>query len=126
MTTEPHNTVFQWCIADEWSVVESEASGPRPLHVCLNLVLKGASLCVSTRKPFNAVVEGLSVSDSGEHDTALEHLRVVGRTQTVFQSKSHLGMMCLGYPHTLPHTGEWLMCRIHRERYVNYARGSAG
>ncbi len=34
--------------------------------VCLNLVLKGASLCIATRKPFNALVEGLVVSDSGE------------------------------------------------------------
>ena len=38
--------------------------------VCLNLVLKGASLCISTRKPFNALVEGLSVSDSGEGEKA--------------------------------------------------------
>ncbi len=34
--------------------------------ICLNIVLKGKTLCISTRKPFNCLVEGLSVSDSGE------------------------------------------------------------
>ena len=34
--------------------------------VCLNLVLKGASIGVATRKPFNALAEGLCVSNSGE------------------------------------------------------------
>jgi site-specific DNA recombinase len=34
--------------------------------ICLNLVLKGASLVIACRKPFNSLVEGLSVSDSGE------------------------------------------------------------
>ena len=34
--------------------------------VCLNLVLKGASVGIATRKPFNALVEGLRVSNSGE------------------------------------------------------------
>ena len=34
--------------------------------VCLNLVLQGATVVISTRKPFNCLVEGLSVSDSGE------------------------------------------------------------
>lgn len=34
--------------------------------VCSNFVLKGASVGVSTRKPFNALVEGLRVSDSGK------------------------------------------------------------
>ncbi len=34
--------------------------------VCLNLVLKGATLGIATRKPFNCLVEGLSVSISGE------------------------------------------------------------
>jgi hypothetical protein len=38
----------------------------------LNLALKGASLCISTRKPFNALVEGLCVFDSGEERTRLE------------------------------------------------------
>jgi hypothetical protein len=31
-----------------------------------NLVLTGATLCLATKKPFNALVEGLSVSSSGE------------------------------------------------------------
>jgi hypothetical protein len=34
--------------------------------ICLNFVLKGVSLVISTRKPFNSLVEGLVVSDSGE------------------------------------------------------------
>ena len=34
--------------------------------VCLNLVLSGATLAIATRKPFNCLVEGLSVSGSGE------------------------------------------------------------
>jgi hypothetical protein len=34
--------------------------------VCLNLVLTGTTLGISTRKPFNCLVEGLSVSASGE------------------------------------------------------------
>jgi hypothetical protein len=34
--------------------------------VCSNLVLEGATLVISTRRRFNCVVEGLSVSDSGE------------------------------------------------------------
>ena len=34
--------------------------------VCLNLVLSGSALGISTRKPFNCLVEGLSVSNSGE------------------------------------------------------------
>jgi hypothetical protein len=34
--------------------------------VCLNLVLKGTSLCIATRKPFNALVEGLKITESGE------------------------------------------------------------
>ncbi len=34
--------------------------------VCLNLVLEGATLVISTRKPFNCLVEGLSIPDSGE------------------------------------------------------------
>jgi hypothetical protein len=34
--------------------------------ICLNLVLKDASLVIACRKPFNSSVEGLSVSDSGE------------------------------------------------------------
>src|SRR4030095_5112276 len=34
--------------------------------VCWNLVLKGATLCIATKKPFNALVERLSVSGNGE------------------------------------------------------------
>ena len=34
--------------------------------ICLNLVLKGASLVITCRKPFNSLVEGLSVLESGE------------------------------------------------------------
>lgn len=34
--------------------------------ICLNIVLKGKTLCIATRKPFNALVEGLCVSESGE------------------------------------------------------------
>ena len=34
--------------------------------ICLNLILKGVTLVISTRKPFNSLVEGLSVSVSGE------------------------------------------------------------
>jgi hypothetical protein len=34
--------------------------------ICLNLTLQGATLAIATRKPFNALVEGLSISDSGE------------------------------------------------------------
>jgi site-specific DNA recombinase len=34
--------------------------------VCLNLTLTDGIVCISTRKPFNCLVEGLSVSDSGE------------------------------------------------------------
>ena len=34
--------------------------------VCLNLVLSGTSLCISTRKPFNALVEGFKTNESGE------------------------------------------------------------
>jgi hypothetical protein len=34
--------------------------------VCLNFVLQGASLVITCRKPFNPLVEGLSVSESGE------------------------------------------------------------
>jgi site-specific DNA recombinase len=34
--------------------------------VCLNLVLRGATLGISTRKPFNALVEGLQPTGSGE------------------------------------------------------------
>ncbi len=34
--------------------------------VCLNLVLKGTSLCIATRKPFNALAEGLKIPESGE------------------------------------------------------------
>ena len=42
--------------------------------VCLNLVLKGSSLCISTRKPFNALVEGLKITESGEGETPLDGL----------------------------------------------------
>jgi site-specific DNA recombinase len=34
--------------------------------ICLNSVLQGATLCISTKKPFNALVERLPVSDNGE------------------------------------------------------------
>lgn len=34
--------------------------------VCLNLTLNGATLETATRKPFNALVKGLTVSDNGE------------------------------------------------------------
>ena len=34
--------------------------------VCLNLTMKGATIAITTRKPFNALVEGLAVSDNGE------------------------------------------------------------
>ena len=34
--------------------------------VFLNLVLEGVSLVITCRKPFNSLVEGLSVSESGE------------------------------------------------------------
>jgi len=40
--------------------------------VCLNLVLSGTSLCISTRKPFNALVEGFRKTESGEDETRLE------------------------------------------------------
>jgi site-specific DNA recombinase len=34
--------------------------------VCLNLTLTDGIVCISTRKPFNCLVEGFSISDSGE------------------------------------------------------------
>lgn len=34
--------------------------------VCLNITLEGVSLSVTTRKPFNALVKGLQVTESGE------------------------------------------------------------
>ncbi len=40
--------------------------------VCLNLTLSGATLGISKRKPFNCLVEGLLVSDSGEDKTPVE------------------------------------------------------
>ena len=40
--------------------------------VCLDLILKGTSLCIATRKPFNALVEGFEITESGEGETRLE------------------------------------------------------
>ena len=34
--------------------------------ICLNMVLKGKILSISTRKPFNALVEGLDPTNNGE------------------------------------------------------------
>jgi site-specific DNA recombinase len=41
--------------------------------ICLNIVLKSKTLCISTRKPFNALIEGLSVSGSGVYWTKFDH-----------------------------------------------------
>jgi hypothetical protein len=40
--------------------------------ICLNSVLNGATLVVSTRKPFNCLVEGLVQTESGEEGTRLQ------------------------------------------------------
>ncbi len=53
-------------LPEKW--VRSDYAAKRQIieMVCLNLVLKGTSLCIATRKPFNALVEGLKITESGE------------------------------------------------------------
>ena len=59
--------------------------------ICLNLVLKGASLVVACRKPFNSLVEGLSVSDSGEGEIRTPvTLRLTGFRNRRVQPLRHL------------------------------------
>jgi hypothetical protein len=53
-------------IPQKWDAADYSEKRRILKMVCLNLVLKGASLCIATRKPFNALVEGLRVSHSGE------------------------------------------------------------
>ncbi len=53
-------------LPEKW--VRSDYAAKRQIieMVCLNLVLKGTSLCIATRKPFNVLVEGLKITESGE------------------------------------------------------------
>jgi hypothetical protein len=53
-------------LPEKW--VRSDYAAKRQIieMVCLNLVLKGTRLCIATRKPFNALVEGLKITESGE------------------------------------------------------------
>ncbi len=61
--------------------------------VCLNFVLKGANLAIATRKPFNCLVEGLSVSDSGEGGI---------RTRETLASLQHFQCCAFGHSATSP------------------------
>ena len=53
-------------LPEKWVKSEYEEKRRIVQMVCLNLVLRGTSLCIATRKPFNALVEGLKMTESGE------------------------------------------------------------
>ncbi len=53
-------------LRDKWVTADFPVKRRLLSFVCLNFVLEGVTLAISTRKPFNCLVERLSVSDSGE------------------------------------------------------------
>ena len=53
-------------LQEKWFTADFAAKRRLLNLICLNFELKGASLVISCRKPFNCLVEGLSVSLSGE------------------------------------------------------------
>ena len=73
-------------------VKSDDAEKPKILEmVCLNLVLEDVSLVITTRKPFNALVKGLAVSDSGEGEIRTPvTLRLTGFRNRRVQPLRHL------------------------------------
>jgi site-specific DNA recombinase len=70
-------------LKEKWLTTDFAAKRRLLNLICLNFVLKGASLVISCRKPFNSLVEGLSVSLSGEDKTPVELFVAAVTTETL-------------------------------------------
>jgi site-specific DNA recombinase len=79
-------------LPEKW--VKSDYTEKRQIieMVCLNLVLKGTSLCIATRKPFNALVEGLKITESGERG-----IRTPGTGISPYDSLANCCLQPLGH-----------------------------
>ncbi len=75
--------------------------------VCLNLTLNGVSLCIATRKPFNFMIEGLSVENSGEGEI---------RTPATLSGRPVFETGAFNHSATSPEGGAFYPSGFHRSK----------